>query len=71
MLKNMETTWGRVIAASARSGGRALVASQVPFSSRPPMTRAPCEVFRTEKDTNRIDAGRRLGSVVRGSDGPV
>ena len=33
--------------------------------------RPPCEVFRAENDTNRIDAGRRLGSVVRGSDGPV
>ena len=32
---------------------------------------SPCEVFRAENDPNRIDAGRRLGSVVRGSDGPV
>ena len=31
----------------------------------------PCEVFRAENDPNRIDACRRLGSVVRGSDGPV
>ena len=31
----------------------------------------PCEVYRTENDSNRIDAGRRLGSVVRGSDDPV
>ena len=30
MLKNMETTWGRVIAASARSGGRALKQESVP-----------------------------------------
>ena len=30
MLKNMETTWGRVIATSARSGGRALKQERVP-----------------------------------------
>ena len=30
MLKNMEPTWGRVIATSARSGGRALKQERVP-----------------------------------------